>query len=1276
MSQFTAPLYLRYGCAVASVAVAIAARLLIDPVLGSHFPFATVFLAVLGTAWYGGFRPGLLAVLLGGVALDFFYLPPRGSIGLPSEALQISMILYLLAGLGLAVLAGSMHAAQQALREANEALQMRVGERTTQLTAAQEKLRAAEELSRVILQGISSHAVLLLSPEGMIVTWNRGAENILGYTHEEIVDQHFSRFYSAEDAASGKPQQNLRTAVERGYFEAEDRRVRKDGSQFWSTVAITPIRDDGSQLIGFVKVFQDMSKRRAMLKEVEEANRFNRATLDGLSANIAILDEQGEILAVNKSWEDFAAANGHAPETSFIGVNYLGVCERSAGPRSAEAPTISAGIKAVLADETPQFDLVYPCHSPSERRWFMVRVTRFPGAVKRLIVAHENITERTLAEEALFESEQRLRLFIQFAPAALAMFDEQMRYLAVSHRWISSFGLTADEGLIGRCHYDVFPDLPEPLRLAHRRALAGEVVRGEGEHRLRAQGRERWLKWEVRPWHQRTGEIGGIVIFSDDITERKRSEADQQNLIRLIELSGDFIATTDIHGNYTYMNAGGRSMIGVGEEDDLSQLKYTDYVPQQWQKFFIDTVMDTTRKQGHCEGEMQLRHLQTGALIDVYRSNFLLHDASGKTAGYATVTRNITEQKRAQEAVRASEEQLRLMIEGVSDHAIFMLDPGGHIVTWSSGAELIYGYSSTEVIGRHYSCLFTPESAADGLPMRELKLAAANGMARVEGWRARRDGSRFWADGTLASLYDEQHKVKGFAKIIRDLTAKRHDDELLQSVLDNTIDGILSIDDQGTIVMINRAGEELFGYKAAEVIGLKSYLLLPEPYRGRVKRYLADYQRTGEMQLLGDGQEVMGLRKDGSEFPAELSTTEFCLDGKLNYVSIVRNISEKKTLEAQFRQSQKMEAFGQLAGGVAHDFNNLLTVISGFSEMVLSNLPAEDENRDLVEQISQAGARAADLTRQLLAFSRQQVLEQEVLDLNAVVKDTAAMLRRLIGEDVQFETVLRPNLPAVKIDPGQLEQVILNLAVNARDAMPNGGKLSIETNEIELDESYLVKHPGTRAGRFVMLAVSDTGTGVTAEVKARIFEPFFTTKGVGEGTGLGLAVVHGIVKQSAGIIDIYSEPGVGTAFKICLPAVSARPPAELKGDTATAPRGTETVLLVEDEDGVREFAALVLRSFGYVVLEAAEGKAALEIMADHPGKIDVLVTDVVMPEISGRQLAETLQEQFPELKVLFVSGYTDDSIVRHGVLQADVAFLQKPFTPNGLAQTVRRVLDQ
>ncbi len=392
-------------------------------------------------------------------------------------------------------------------------------------------------------------------------------------------------------------------------------------------------------------------------------------------------------------------------------------------------------------------------------------------------------------------------------------------------------------------------------------------------------------------------------------------------------------------------------------------------------------------------------------------------------------------------------------------------------------------------------------------------------------------------------------------------------------------------------------------------------------------------------------------------------------------LGVVQDITERKNLEEQFRQAQKMEAIGRLAGGVAHDFNNLLGVIMGYSELALMQLGPKGDLRDLLNQILKAGERAASLTRQLLAFSRKQILEPRVLDLNTLLNDLEKMLKRVIGEDIDLITRLQKDLGRVKADQGQLEQIVMNLVVNARDAMPKGGRLTLETANVLLDEGYARHRHPVQPGPYVMLAVSDTGAGMTPEVQARIFEPFFTTKGMGKGTGLGLATVYGIVKQSGGYIWVYSEPGQGSTFKIYLPRVEELAEKAHQAGTAASPRGTETVLVVEDEEEVRELVVKSLQKYGYQVLATGDVDRAVKLAEEHAGPIHLLMTDVVLPKMGGRDLARCLKGLRPDLKVLYTSGYTDDAIVHHGVLEPGVAFLQKPFALSSLARKVREVLD-
>jgi signal transduction histidine kinase/ActR/RegA family two-component response regulator len=399
-------------------------------------------------------------------------------------------------------------------------------------------------------------------------------------------------------------------------------------------------------------------------------------------------------------------------------------------------------------------------------------------------------------------------------------------------------------------------------------------------------------------------------------------------------------------------------------------------------------------------------------------------------------------------------------------------------------------------------------------------------------------------------------------------------------------------------------------------------------------------------------------------------------DGQItHYDGTFEDITERKSLEAQLRQSQKMEAVGRLAGGIAHDFNNAIGVIVGYSALMKEGLAPDNKLVRYADEVSKAGHRAASLTRQLLAFSRKQVIQPTVIDLNSTLREMEKMLHRLIGEDIQLTIVLAPDLGRVKADAGQLDQILMNLAVNARDAMPQGGKLIIETSNAELDESNLSGHTYAKPGRYVMISVSDTGCGMDKETISHIFEPFYTTKGPGKGTGLGLSTVYGIVKQSEGYIWVYSEPGKGARFKIYFPRIEAAADPTARAPEVAVAAGSETILLVEDDESMRNLTRTCLESNGYRVLDVANGESAIQTVAHHKGPIHLLLTDVVMPGISGRQLAESLSLSRPEMKCLYMSGYTADLIAQHGVLDPQVALLEKPFTKEALLRRVRQVLD-
>src|ERR1039457_741196 len=512
----------------------------------------------------------------------------------------------------------------------------------------------------------------------------------------------------------------------------------------------------------------------------------------------------------------------------------------------------------------------------------------------------------------------------------------------------------------------------------------------------------------------------------------------------------------------------------------------------------------------------------------------------------------------------------------------------------------------------------------------------------------------------------------------KDLPASWHyGQDMVPALLESAAQAIIAIHRDGKIVLANRKAEEMFGYPREELLGSSIELLLPESRRSAHGREREEYFARPRVRPMGVGMDLAGRRRDGSEFPVEVSLSHIDTREGLFAIAFVSDISQRKRLEEQLVHAQKMEAMGRLAGGVAHDFNNMLTVIPGYNRMILDELSPLDPLRGNAEEILKAADRAAALTNQLLAFSRRQIMRPYVLNVNAVLGGTQKMLRRLIGEDIQLDLKPARDVGNIRADPVHIEQAIVNLAVNARDAMPTGGRITIESANVHLDETYTRTHPGVQPGEFVMIAVSDTGHGMDAETRRRIFEPFFTTKERGKGTGLGLATVYGMVKQSGGDIWVYSEIGKGSTFKLYFPRVSVPISESDAGDTEQ-PRdlATETILVVEDEKAVRELTIKMLGRLGYTVLSAPGGAEAVEISRSHPGHIALLLTDVVMPNMSGRQLADILSGTRPGMKVLYLSGYTENTVVHHGVLERGVDFLPKPFSREILAGKIREILTE
>ncbi len=643
---------------------------------------------------------------------------------------------------------------------------------------------------------------------------------------------------------------------------------------------------------------------------------------------------------------------------------------------------------------------------------------------------------------------------------------------------------------------------------------------------------------------------------------------------------------------------------------------------------------------------------------------------SGGGTLYDGIVLDITEQWRAEQQLRDSELLYRQLFEVESD-ALLLVDQGsGSILAVNAAATEMYGYTRLELLSRNCT-----ELSAE--PEKTLASTGAREPFTALRWHRKKDATVFPVEIT-----NRYFNLKGrpvFLSAIRDLTRRRKLKEALEKseekfskAFHNNPAATTIVDlDSETYLEVNEHFEELSGYSRDEVVGRtwQDRCLWVDPdFRDRT---VAQLRKEGRVQ----NWEFAFRRKSGKLGRGLISADLIEIDGKPCAITATVDITERTRLESELRQAQKLESVGRLAGGVAHDFNNLLTVINGYTELILGSLKPEDRLYAAAREVQKAGERAAGLTRQLLAFSRKQVIEPRAMDINSVVNDASRMLQRLIGEDIELVTNLDPQLGLVHADPDQINQVIINLAVNAREAMPDGGTLEIATRNAEIDQDAAAGHPDASPGRYVLLKVSDSGEGIPEEILPSIFDPFFTTRGPGRGTGLGLATVYGIVRQGCGWVQVSSQVGHGSSFSIYLPRIEAEvETAPVRAATPASLAGRETVLVVEDQDDVRTLTIAILTNYGYRVFEAANGTEALRIAGEHGDEIDLLLTDVILPGINGREVAERVRAMSPRIKVLFTSGYTADVIATRGALGQEVAYLPKPFTAESLGAKIREVL--
>jgi two-component system cell cycle sensor histidine kinase/response regulator CckA len=938
-------------------------------------------------------------------------------------------------------------------------------------------------------------------------------------------------------------------------------------------------------------------------------------------------------------------------------------------------------IAAMTQEENQLLDTRLHDAETSARRAIVIELLLAGAALSILALSYlfvqMDMNEKSNSLQALSRSEESYRRLVELLPDAMLV-QRQGTIVFANSAYISLVGATSFEEIRGRYAFDFVH--PQDREVARKRAesLSDTTPLLRAETRMiRLDGKETVVE-VVLCTIMYQGEPATQVMYRDIGARRKaeetlrKSEANLTTAQRMAHL-GSF--------EYDLANLDDPERVPLSWSDEVFRI--FGYAPGQIEvtrSSFLDAVHPDDRERvrggtakamregGSYSADCRIVHPNGVERIVHAEADIVRDEATGKPVRMLGTVQDITERKHAEERIR----RLAQAVEH-STEFIAMGDCEGRITFANQGLLRGLGYSEEDLIGKTFKATIMSHGGPATLGDQIRRAIFEKGGWRGETLHRRKDGTDVPVYLSMTQLKDSAGGVIGVVGIAQDITEQKKADEKFYKAFnlspEPTLIATLS---EGRYVDVNESFLRVTGYRREEVIGrtsVETKLWGNPESRGRIAGILKEQGSVRDL-------EIDFLTKSGERRIGLLSADLMKISGEECSLGILEDVTDRKLLEQQFHQAQKMEAIGRLSGGIAHDFNNLLGVIIGYSEVLEDRLKRNTVLRENAKEIGKAAQRAASLTRQLLAFSRQQMLEPKVVNLNAVVSDTRTMLQRLIGEDIELKGVLAPDLGHVKADKGQIEQIIMNLVVNARDAMPHGGKLILETSNVEVDEAFAREHPPVVPGRFVLLTVMDTGIGMDKETQARIFEPFFTTKEKDKGTGLGLAVVYGVVKQSDGYIWVDSELGAGTAFKIYLPRVD-EPLEEASPitDAGKSSQGVETILLVEDEESLRHLTRTMLVAKNYDVLEANTGAQALEIARQFKGTIHLLLTDVVLPGMRGPELASKMALAHPEMKVLFVSGYTDYAVAANGMLEAGTFLLQKPFTRDALTRKVREVLD-
>ena len=1151
----------------------------------------------------------------------------------------------------------------------------------TQRKHIEAELQRQQNFVQAVLDSVQS-GIVACDERGILTLFNQATREMHGLPQEAIPAEEWAQHYGLYRADGKTPMKKEEIPLFRALQGEQLSNIEmviipEHGERHVVLSSGHPLINSAGRNLGAVSAMHDITDR----KRAEEALRENEEKYRSVVMNIPdvvwTMDSDGHIVFVTPNIQKLS---GFTAEEVYRGGFDLLIDTM----HSDDVQKIQNAIKAVFRDRQPRNVEYRGRCKNGEYIWVQARaVGAFEKNGKWFVQGLlSDITERKRAEEALRQSEGKYRALVTNIPDVVWTMDSELRITFISKNIEMMSGFSIDD--VNQNGFDLYISSIHPDDV-HKvkdglRALFAEGRPYDVECRMQHKsGKWMWVHDRAHSTYEKDGIRYADGLLSD-ITERKRTE--EEILFKTALLEGqsetaiDGILIVDEEDHIVLANKQFGLNFGVPDEllstqDDLIVRKYVTDQIEDPSAFIAKINYLNSNPKEKSSDELKFKN---GRVFDRYSAPLV--DSNGRHRGRIWYFRDITDRKREQKAILASEERYRTLFEN-APVGIYRTTPDGRILAGNPALIRMLGYSSFEELAKCdlNNIYFDPEYPRD----RFTALLEERGeVAALESSWRRPDGNILHVRENARAVRDASGKLLYYEGTVEDITERmRTEDEHVRLVtaIEQSAEAVVITNPQGTIEYVNPAFTRITGYTRAEAMGQNPRILKS----GNQDK--AIYRQLWETILQGKPWhgEIINRRKDGSLYTEQMSVTPVrgARGDVTHFIATKQDITARKQLELQVTQGQKMEAVGRLAGGVAHDFNNLLTIINGYAQLLMERSTPEDPRRSMFEEILTAGERAASLTRQLLAFSRRQVMEPRVLDLNHVLADTEKMLRRLIGEDVDLGTKYEAVLGRVKVDPGQIEQVIMNLAVNARDAMPEGGELLIETSNVEVDEDYARSHPNISPGKYVMVAVSDTGCGMDKETQAHVFEPFFTTKERGKGTGLGLATVYGIIKQSGGFIWVYSEPGHGSSFKIYFPSVEeAVPTADpAKARSTKLAKGTETVMVVEDEEGVRSLVCKALISKGYKVLEAEGAAVALQIAEQFKEPIHLLLTDVVMPQTGGKALAMRLIALHPETKVLYMSGYTTDAIVRQGILEEGTSFLQKPFAPNALLLKVREVLN-